>query len=142
MKQKGSISAIGVCVYYMLMLCALLGGFFLGSSAMEAYQGQVLRDDAAQIDKGLVLYAKTQEIPAYPSDLHDVAVARTQKYWMLTDVLRFLRHGNYEEGAEIKSRFRYTPILDAERHYTMYKLEVTLPNGQNYISPGSTYPKS
>ena len=109
---------------------------------MGEYRASVLIDDAAVIDEGLAMYAKTKEVPAYPSDLREVTVARTQDHWMLRKVLIFLHRGNYDESEEIKSRFNYTPLADSEHHFTMYKLEVTLPNGQNYLSPRSTRPNS
>lgn len=141
MKKNGYVSAFGAFFYCILLVATLGAGFYLGSSTMTNYREHLLMEDAQLIDHSLKLYAQTQKIPAYPSDMHDISVARSQKHWMLTKVLRILRHGDYDESQEIKSRFRYTPILDAEKHYTMYTLEVTLPNGQNYYSPGSTHPK-
>lgn len=138
MKKHGFISTLKIFAFLLLLFAALIGGFYLGSTAMAAYREQVLKEDAALLDQSLRMYAQTREIPAYPSDLHEISVARKNNRRVLTRVLQILRHGDYDESAEIKSRFRYTPILDAEKHYTMYRLEVTLPNGQNYFSPGST----
>lgn len=138
MNKHGFISALEACFYCLLLLVALGGGFFLGYSAMSAYRTDVVMEDAALLDQSLRMYAQTREIPAYPSDLHEISVARKDNRRILRRFIRFLRHGDYDESAEIKSRFTYTPLLDAERHYTMYRLEVTLPNGQNYLSPGST----
>ena len=138
MRKHGFLSAIEACFYLLLLLVALVGGFYLGYSSMSAYRTNILVEDAALLDQSLRMYAQTRAIPAYPSDLHEISVARKSNRRMLKKSILSLRHGDYDESADIKSRFTYTPLLDAERHYTMYRLEVTLPNGQNYISPGST----
>lgn len=156
-KKQGYILSIEVVVVLAMLFVVVFAGSKLGANFITAAHCDVYRKEANYIDKALNLYAyshagadtdtvyyneNSQKIvynktKRYPQTLAELGAVRTD-FGYFNRAILLITEGESVTGAYGGDfgKFRYTVNTAADGTMT-YHLEVTLPDGTNYVSPQS-----
>lgn len=149
-KKAGLLYSVQMVFVMIMVMIIFSGGVYLGSQTVDNYRRDMLIEQSKAIDHALQMYAKAHlavdtstcvindektklkytKTRIYPNNLQELGVIR-DNFGYLSRHLKFqsLDNVNYD-------LFRYSVQKSDDGNMT-YQLEVKLPNGYNYTSPGS-----
>lgn len=142
MKQKGFIT-VNIMIAVLILVIAISGAGYAGSRIVDNYRADSLVRQCNAIDNALLMYAKAHRQVA-PENVRFQEQSGGSKYLFYTTGKIYPRNLNElgtvrdEQGyfsQEIDlSQFTYQTQTKADGSMT-YTLEVTMPNGNTYVSP-------
>ena len=155
MKLRGFALTLELAVLLMLMTILIGGGIsFATISWYKNYQSDILRDKCNQLEYAVRRYGQNHEIVDVSSESYDAegklhynmlqSYPTSQSGLSVLHTLGFLQSGIKISDFQLKStsngvkQDNSVVFYRVNSNYTKYRIEVMLPNGSKYVTPGSS----